>query len=168
MKIFSIVGYSGSGKTSTAVAVIKELIRRGCTVGAVKETHHAIRTDAQGTNTDLLRQAGASLVAARSLNETHVFFEERLPLQRILPFFDYDYVVLEGVSDMSVPQIVTAIDTEGIEAKLNAHTFAVSGVISDTLREYKGLPVINGIADTARLVNLIEEMAVIWQRDRTE
>ena len=165
MKIFSIIGYSHSGKTSTAEAVIRELIRRGYTVGAVKESHHAIRTDTQGSNTDRLRQAGASLVAARSQHETYVFFEERLPLERILAFFDYDYVVLEGVSDPSVPKIVTAIDTEGIEAKLSNSTFAVSGVISETLGEYKGLPVINGITDTARLVDLIEEKADNWQPD---
>ncbi len=168
MKIFSIVGYSHSGKTATAAALIRELIRRGYTVGAVKESHHAIRTDTQGTNTDLLRQAGAGLVAARSQNETHVFFDERLPLKNILAFFDYDYVVLEGVSDVAVPQIVTAVDTEGIEAKLSAQTFAVSGVISKTLREYKGLPVINGLADTARLADFIEEKAVIWRKDWEE
>ncbi len=168
MKIFSIVGYSHSGKTATAVAVIEELIRRGCTVGAVKESHHAIRTDVQGTNTDRLRRAGASLVAARGQGETHVFFNERLPLARILSYYDYDYVVLEGVSDSDVPQIITAIDTDGIEAKWNAHTFAVSGVISGRMSEYKGLTVINGIADTARLVDLIEKKAVIWQPVRTE
>ncbi len=168
MKIFSIVGYSHSGKTATAVAVIEELIRRGCTVGAVKESHHAIRTDVQGTNTDRLRRAGAALVAARGQGETHVFFNERLPLARILSYYDYDYVVLEGVSDSDVPQIITAIDTAGIEAKWNAHTFAVSGVISGRMSEYKGLPVINGIADTASLADLIEKKAVIWQPGRTE
>lgn len=168
MKIFSIVGYSHSGKTSTAAAVIRELIKRGYSVGAVKESHHAIKTDTEGSNTDLLRQAGAGLVAARSQNETHVFFNERLPLEKILPFFDYDYVVLEGVGDPAVPQIVTAIDAAGIEAKLSAQTFAVSGVISEMMREYKGLPVINGITDTAKLVDLIETKAYIWRHDRAE
>jgi molybdopterin-guanine dinucleotide biosynthesis protein B len=166
MKVFSIVGYSHSGKTSTAVAVIKELLKRGYTVGAVKESHHAIKTDTQGTDTDQLRGAGASLVAARGPNETHVFFDVRLPMQRLLSFFDYDYVVLEGVSDMDVPQIVTAIDTEGIEAKLNGRTIAVSGVISDSLSEYNGLPVINGMTDTAKLVNLIEEKTDDWEAAR--
>ncbi len=168
MKIFSIVGYSHSGKTTTAVAVIEELIRRGYTVGAVKESHHAIRTDAQGTNTDLLKQAGAALVAARGQGETHVFFSERLTIKRLLTFFDYDYVVLEGVSDMDVPQIVTAIDTQGIEAKLNGRTFAVSGVISRSMSEYKGLPVINAVLDAIRLVDMIETQADDWQRDQKE
>ena len=168
MKVFSIVGYSHSGKTTTAVAVIKELIMRGYTVGAIKDAHHAIRTDTQGTNTDLLHHAGAALVAARSQNETHVFFNERLPLRRIFCLYDHDYVVLEGVSDPAVPQIVAAIDTKGIEAKLNAQTFAVSGVISGSLRDYNGRPVINGITETAKLVDLIEEKAGIWRHDRAE
>lgn len=165
MKVFSIVGYSSSGKTTTAEAVIKELNRRGYTVGAVKESHHSIRTDEEGTNTSRLRQAGASLVAGRSQNETHLFFDMRLPIERLMCFFDFDFVVLEGVSDINAPQIVTAIDMEGIEAKCNERTFAVSGVISERLQEYKGLPVINGISDAIKLVDLIEEKVDNWMPD---
>ena len=165
MKVFCIVGYSSSGKTSTAEALIRELKRRGYTVGAVKESHHSIRTDEQGTNTSRLRQAGAPLVAARSQNETHLFFDTRISIERILRFFNFDFVVLEGVSDIDVPQIVTAIDIEGIKAKRNERTFAVSGVISEKLQEYKGLPVINGVLDTIKLADLVEEMVNNWVPD---
>lgn len=165
MRVFSIVGYSSSGKTATAVALIGELRRRGYTVGAVKESHHAVKTDAKGTNTDRMSEAGASLVAVRGVNGTHVFAAGRLPAERLLALFDDDFVVMEGVREPAVPQIVTATDAAGIEARLTERTFAVSGVVSAALGEYAGLPVINALTHAGALADLIERHAQEWPRD---
>ena len=39
MKVFSVIGLSKSGKTTTIENIIKELRRRNYTVGSVKEIH---------------------------------------------------------------------------------------------------------------------------------
>ena len=39
MKVFSVVGVTKSGKTTTIEQIIKEFIRRGYSVGSVKEIH---------------------------------------------------------------------------------------------------------------------------------
>lgn len=157
MKIFSIVGISKSGKTTTIEKIITELRRRGYTVGSVKEIHfHDFKMDVSGTNTDRHRAAGADPVTARGDRETDVMFGEKLKLADILKFYDCDYVVLEGVQDTVAPKIVTAHDIQGIEDRLDEAAFAISGRISEKISEYKGLPAINGLSDIVKLVDLIE------------
>ena len=158
MKVFSVSGLTKSGKTTTVENVIRELKARGYSVGSVKEIHyHAFKMDVEGTNTDRHSKAGAELVTARGMNETDILYPAMLPMDKILSFYDQDYVVLEGVNDINAPRIVTAHDIDGIEQKRDYRTIAISGVIADTMSEYKGLPVIHCINDTKRLVDLIEE-----------
>lgn len=159
MKVFGIIGFSGSGKTTIAEHIISELVRRGYSVGAVKNSHHAIQLDMQGTNTDRLSRAGALVVAARGQAQTHLIFAQSMAQDKLLDYFEQDYVIIEGEGGMDVPTIITAHDAQGIDAKLNAHAFAVSGVIAAQLGTYKGLPVICGISQTKQLVDIIEENA---------
>jgi len=158
MKVFSINGLTKSGKTTTVENVIRELKARGYSVGSVKEIHfHEFKIDVEGTNTDRHKKAGAELVTARGMYETDVLYPTMLPIEKILSFYDQDYVILEGVNDINAPKIVTAHDEDGIEQKLDYRTMAISGVIADRLTEYKGLPVIHCINETKRLVDMIEE-----------
>ncbi len=159
MKVFSINGLTKSGKTTTVENVIHELKARGYSVGSVKEIHfEAFKIDVEGTNTDRHKKAGSELVTARGMFETDVLYQSMLPIDKILSFYDQDYVILEGVSDINAPKIVTAHDEDGIDQRMDYRTMAISGVIADRLTEYKGLPVIHCINDTKRLVDMIEEV----------
>lgn len=71
MKVFSVYGITKSGKTTTIENIIRELKRRGYTVGSVKEIHYEkFAIDTEGTNTDRHRRAGAEPVTARGHFET--------------------------------------------------------------------------------------------------
>lgn len=158
MKVISVVGISSTGKTTTIENIIKELKRRNYSVGTVKEIHfHAFQMDVEGTNTYRHKEAGASLVTARGAHETDILFQEKLSLDRILTFYDHDYVILEGVRDTNIPKILTALDKEGIEDRFDETIVAISGKISAEITEYKGLPAINSLTNIEDLVDLIEE-----------
>nr|WP_300093019.1 molybdopterin-guanine dinucleotide biosynthesis protein B [Sedimentibacter sp.] len=158
MKVFSVIGISKSGKTTTIENIIKELVKRNYSVGTVKEIHsHNFKMDVDGTNTHKHRNAGSTLVTARGANETDVLFQRRLDLNEILDFYSHDYVILEGVRGTWAPTIVTAHDIQGIEDRMSETTFAFSGVISGDLSEYKGIPAINSVTEIEKLVDLIEE-----------
>lgn len=159
MRVLTVRGTTKTGKTTTAENIIRELRRRNYTVGSVKEIHfEKFAIDTEGTNTDRHKKAGASPVTARGMRETDVLFPEMLPMDRILSFYEQDFVVLEGVSDINAPSIITATEESDLDALQDYRTFAVSGVVANKgIGEYKGLPVINCIKDAARLVDLIEE-----------
>ncbi len=157
MKAFSVTGLTGSGKTSVIENIIKELKSRGFSVGSVKEIHFdAFRIDTEGKNTWRHRQAGADTVTARSHNETDILYQGHRPIYEVLSHYDQDFVILEGVRDAVVPEI--AVAAEDAEPQISPLTIAVSGRYANTHSgEYQGLPIINGITETKKLVDLIIE-----------
>jgi len=158
MKVFSVIGISGSGKTTTIENIIKELRKRNYSVGSVKEIHYEkFKIDAEGTNTQRHKAAGSMLVTARGAYETDILFQRKLSLNEILDFYNYDFVILEGVRDTCAPKIVTAHDEKGILDRLDETTFAISGRISNEIEEYNGIPVINSMINIEELVDLIEK-----------
>lgn len=158
MKIIMIKGITQTGKTTTAEAVIRELRKRGYSVGSVKDIHfEAFTMETEGTNTDRHKKAGAHPVTARGIRETDVMFDHTMDIDDILDFYDQDYVVLEGDSGANCPNIITGRTVQQLDDQYNELTIAVSGVISAELEEYKGLPIINGMTDVEKLVDLIEE-----------
>ncbi|MCL0032711.1 molybdopterin-guanine dinucleotide biosynthesis protein B [Peptococcaceae bacterium] len=158
MKVFSVVGASNTGKTTTIEAIISELRRRKYTVGSIKNIHfEKFCMDTEGTDTDRHKKSGSQLVTARGLNETDVLFPYQLDIESILKFYDHDYVIFEGVSEYNVPKILCACSKTEIEERLTPSVFAISGVISNEIKEYKGLPVFNPLADKEKLVDYIVE-----------
>lgn len=167
MKIITVFGYSGSGKTTTIEEIIKELTGRGYSVGTVKDIHNEeFSMDNEGTNTDRHKKAGATLVAARGLAETDILYQSQLPIQDILKHYNQDYVILEGDSGASAPMIITGKSVQELDEKFKQSegrtVIAVSGVVSTMLQTYKKLPVIDGLTEIVKLVDLIEEKAMDW------
>jgi len=160
MKVISVIGITQSGKTTTIENIIMELRRRRYTVGTVKEIHfHSFKMDAEGTNTDRHKKAGAEMVTARGEHETDILYQEKLSINKILSFYNQDFVILEGVRDTSSPKILTAHDMEGIEDRFDETVFAISGRISAEISQYKGVPAVNSMTHIGKLVDLIEEKA---------
>lgn len=158
MKVFSVFGISGSGKTTTIENIIQELRRRRYSVGSIKEIHFEDFTiETEGTNTDRHCKAGSELVTARGYNETDILYPVKLSLDDILKHYSQDYVVIEGIDTGNFPKIITAKNVNEIEERLDETVIAIAGIIANDISEYKGFPVINAIDDKKRLVDLIEE-----------
>ena len=159
MKVFSICGYSDSGKTTTAELVIRELTARGYTVGSIKEIHaedFAI-DGSPASDTARHRLAGSGLVTARGLTETDVMFPSKLDMRRILRFYEgFDYVIGESVRELPVPMIVTASTMEDLDKNWNEQVFCISGRIADEISGYRGVPALSAATKLSALVDLIE------------
>jgi molybdopterin-guanine dinucleotide biosynthesis protein B len=132
VKVFSVLGTSQSGKTTTIEAIISELRLRGFRVGSVKDIHFdAFAIDTPGTNTHRHRQAGAELVTARGHNETDLLYPAQLPMRDLLRHYQgYDWVALEGVADLPVPNVICTAD------KQNELTICAAGKYSGDLRTF--------------------------------
>ena len=158
MKIFSVIGYTLSGKTTTIENIIKELKKRKYSVGSIKDIHfEKFKIDKEGTNTYRHGEAGSEIVTARGYYETDILFPHKLSIEEILEFYSQDFVIMEGVTDYNLPLILCAQNEAEIKERLNDKVFAISGRISNSINEYKKIPVINAVEDTVRLVDFIEE-----------
>ena len=154
MKVFTVLGTSGSGKTTTIETVIVELSRRGYRVGSVKEIHYeAFAIDpSPASNTHRHRAAGAALVTARGYHETDMLYPEKLSMKAILRHYkDYDWVALEGVDDLPVPAVICTRD------KLRSQAICVSGKLGSEVAQYQGLPAFNVLENAAALCDFLEE-----------
>jgi len=162
MKLFTIIGYTNTGKTSTLIKIIKELVNRGKTVNTVKGIHiDHFSIDTKGKDSWLHKEAGAKAVGVRSDIETTIMYQKSLSVKELIPFFQGDYLILEGfTSEKMIPKILCAKSVEEIDHRFDETVFALSGIISNELSEFRGIKVINGITSTSELVDLVEKFAI--------
>ena len=149
MRIIMIKGFSKTGKTTTVTALVRELRSRGYSVGTVKDIHYeGFRADSPGTDTFKHMEAGACRVTGRGIRETALITDRQMTIDEILKYYKEDFVILEGDSGLKCPTIITGRTDEAV---------AVSGIIADSMTEYNGLPVINGVTEVKKLADLVEK-----------
>jgi len=66
MKLFGVVGWKNSGKTTLVAGLVTELKSRGVTVSTMKHAHHAFDLDQPGRDSYKHREAGAHEVLISS------------------------------------------------------------------------------------------------------
>jgi molybdopterin-guanine dinucleotide biosynthesis protein B len=156
MKIFSIIGYHHSGKTTAVENLIRYIKSTGQTISSIKDIHAEDFTmETPGSNSHRHLTASETNVFARGLNETYLIWNKQLTLHEMLPHLTTDWVVIEGMKSETLPQIIAAKNTEDIDKLLSDRVFAITGPVSETITEYKGFPCINAITDTEKLGSLV-------------
>ncbi len=163
MKVIAVNGITKSGKTTVCETIIAGLRKRGYSVGSVKEIHfEQFKIDpVETTNTNRHKNAGSQLVTARGMFETDILYQEMISMEEILKHYDHDYVILEGVTDLNVPKIITAHNVKEVAERIDYKSFLVSGVLAnDGIKECEGLEVIHALEDSERLVDKVEEIAI--------
>ncbi|OKY78661.1 MAG: Molybdopterin converting factor large subunit MoaE [Candidatus Methanohalarchaeum thermophilum] len=107
MKIFSVVGYSNSGKT-TLIKKISDSLE-----GNVSVIKHVHEFDKKGKDTDKLLRESNNVVAV-SKNRSIKIKKSDFPLEESIEELEgeTDYVILEGFKKSSYPKIVLGSDVE--------------------------------------------------------
>ena len=102
MKLISIVGHSGCGKTTLMVALVRELSQRGLRVATIKHAHHKVELDTPGKDSYRHKEAGAALSKLLTRDALQLVADatlEREPEQLARRFLgEADVVLAEGFS----------------------------------------------------------------------
>jgi len=100
MRVYGVIGWKNSGKTTLMVRLVEEITGRGFTVSTVKHVHHDVDLDQPGKDSHRHRLAGASEVVLASAHRFALMREHRGPepelpeiLARLAPV---DLVLVEG------------------------------------------------------------------------
>lgn len=109
MKVYGIIGWKNSGKTSLMERLVAEITARGLSVSTIKHVHHDVDLDQPGKDTFRHRSAGAREVVLASAHRFALLHEHRGPepaltdiLQRLAPV---DLVLVEGYKRDPHPKI---------------------------------------------------------------
>lgn len=106
--IVSVVGYSGSGKTTFIVKLVPELTRRGIRVGTIKHDVHGFQMDKPGKDSWRHKQSGAAMTVisspmqigmVRDVDHDHSLDE----LSALFP--GVDLIVTEGYKRSDKPKL---------------------------------------------------------------
>ncbi|MCL4068543.1 molybdopterin-guanine dinucleotide biosynthesis protein B [Pseudomonas sp. GX19020] len=109
MKIYGVIGWQNSGKTTLMERLVATLTQRGLSVSTVKHVHHDVDLDQPGKDTWRHREAGAQEVVLASAKRFVILREHRGPepeltevLARLTPV---DLVLVEGYKRDAHPKI---------------------------------------------------------------
>jgi molybdopterin-guanine dinucleotide biosynthesis adapter protein len=109
MKVYGVIGWKNSGKTSLMERLVAEITGRGFSVSTVKHVHHAVDLDQPGKDTFRHRQAGAREVVLASADRLAILVEHRgtepelrAVLARLAPV---DLVLVEGYKRDAHPKV---------------------------------------------------------------
>jgi molybdopterin-guanine dinucleotide biosynthesis protein B len=123
MRVYGIVGWKNSGKTTLVERLVTEITIRGFSVSTVKHAHHTFDVDHEGKDSFRHRAAGATEVLLASRNRWALMHEIRdgaePPLSELLEKISpVDLVLIEGYK-------------RGNHAKVEAHrTETKQGLLS--------------------------------------
>lgn len=109
MKVYGIIGWKNSGKTSLMERLVAEVTARGHSVSTVKHVHHDVDLDQPGKDSYRHRTAGAREVVLASRERFALMAEHRGPepelpaiLARLAPV---DLVLVEGYKRDAHPKV---------------------------------------------------------------
>jgi len=162
MRVFSISGFSGTGKTTLIESIVRNLVLRGYSVVTIKSSQHEPR-DGRGTDTERLQLAGAIMSyfhgpsdRERSLSDI-VSYRER-SLRDIVSSSPSDYLIVEGMKSSPIPKFwcighSSVGDTIPIEVK------AIISWDAEKMEDKYGIPILAS-HDIEQIVAIIRKEAV--------
>ncbi|MBM3146993.1 MAG: molybdopterin-guanine dinucleotide biosynthesis protein B, partial [Actinobacteria bacterium] len=163
----SFVGKKKSGKTTVLAGVIGELVRRGRRVAVIKSDQHGFAIDVPGTDTYVLREAGADVTAIASPEQVAVMSRvpQAVPLLGLVWRLrePVDIVLTEGFVRQPAPKI--EVSRAARSDSLIAPPDELLAIVSDQRFPEHRVPQID-LDDVAAVAELLERQIVAHRRRR--
>ncbi|MHA1509299.1 MAG: molybdopterin-guanine dinucleotide biosynthesis protein B [Promethearchaeota archaeon] len=136
MKVISVIGYSGSGKTHIIEFLIKKCkTELNLEVSVIKNIHEH-KIDEEGKDSFKFSEAGAVFsVSKNKFNQNAIYLNKKINLDALIAWlntspFKVDLIIIEGFRDVSYPTILCVKELQDIEAQLNKNVKLISGLIT--------------------------------------
>ncbi|GBE42614.1 molybdopterin-guanine dinucleotide biosynthesis adapter protein [bacterium BMS3Bbin10] len=144
-KIFGVIGWKNSGKTTLMARLLEEFSRRGYVVSAIKHAHHKFDIDHPGRDSYKFRNAGARQVALISPKRwalMHEFRDEEEPdFEEILSHIGpCDLILVEGYKGGPFPKIEARSPRSLTQEPLSGDDRRIVAIASDGEANTGALP----------------------------
>ncbi len=160
--VFSVVAWSGSGKTTFLEKLIPELKKRGLRVAAVKHDAHGFDIDREDKDTGRLTKAGADVTAIFCGDRAAVMENRPLTAEEVVGrITDVDVIITEGCKTGPWRKIALMRAASG--KPLPAPVEECLAIVTDC--EIKTDKPLFGLDDAAGVANLIIR-SMDWDNER--
>lgn len=167
-RIFGIIGWKNSGKTTLMARLLEEFTRRGHSVSALKHAHHSFDIDHPGRDSYRFREAGARQVALVSPKRWAIMHElrdeEKPPLEEVLAHIaPCDLVLVEGYKNAPFPKIEARSSRSLTQDPLSDNDPHIVAIAYEDDTRTNGLPGFD-INDIAGIADFIAEHVKLGAR----
>ena len=148
--IYSVVAYSGTGKTTLLAKLVAELKSRGVRVAVIKHDAHDFDIDHEGKDSWMFTRAGADVTVIVSDSKAAIMENRPITLDMLLSkVTDVDIILTEGYKSGVWPKIAVKRGSTGKPLPFpSGECFAiVTDVPEDTDTPCFGLDDVKGLAD---------------------
>jgi len=165
LKILSLFGYSGSGKTHFITTAVKKLKQRLNFEVAVIKNIHQHRIDEKGKDSYLFSHSGAQYsIVKNKFDEYGIFFKSDTNIEDLINWIEngplkIDLIFTEGFRNLSYPAILCVKNFSEIEKQLNSNVKMISGLIVNeiyNLKQKNNIPIVNISKDFETFLDLFE------------
>lgn len=160
--ILGVTGSSGSGKTTLIEKLIRELTKRGYSIGTVKHHHGKLEADKEGKDTWRHKKAGAIATALTATDGVfvNIQYEKELELHELVErfFHQCDLVIVEGYRNAPIPKLLVLKENSTDNYDLISHGLTIA-VIADFPLEAKDVTRFSR-DDISAICDFIEEKVI--------
>jgi len=136
MKVISVIGYSGSGKTHIIEFLIKKFKTEFNFEVSVVKNIHEHRIDEEGKDSFKFSEAGAVFsVIKNKFNQNAIYLNKKISVDALINWlnkspYKVDLIIIEGFRDVSYPTILCVKELQDVEVQLNKNIKLISGLIT--------------------------------------
>ncbi|MFX0148277.1 MAG: molybdopterin-guanine dinucleotide biosynthesis protein B [Candidatus Hodarchaeota archaeon] len=165
MKIVSVIGYSGSGKTfliSNAIKLLKQQLNLKSSV--IKNVHkHEI--DVEEKDSYKFADVGAQYSIIRNnLKENAIFIKKDIEIKSLIELIEVgplktDILFIEGFRNLNFPTILCVKNFSEIKSQLTKKVKMISGLVTKNQTDLQAeidLPIIDIINNFERFLNIFK------------
>ena len=112
--VYSVVAFSGTGKTTVLEKLIRIIKTRGLRVAVIKHDAHEFEIDREGKDSWRMTQAGADVTAVASATKAAIMQNRYIPIEELIGMIsDVDVIITEGYKHGPWPKIALARQANG-------------------------------------------------------
>ena len=136
MKIISVIGYSGSGKTYIIEKIIRKLkVELNLEVGVIKYIHEH-RVDEKGKDSFRFSESGAVFsIIKNKFDEIAIFLKKEINLDELITWLDQspfkmEIMIFESFRNLPYPTVLCVKEFKAIKEQLSENVIMISGLIT--------------------------------------
>jgi len=152
MKIISVIGYSGSGKTYLIEKIIRKLkVELNLEVSVIKYIHEH-RIDERGKDSFRFSESGAVFsIINNKFGESAIFLKKEINLDELIIWldqspFNMEIIIFESFRNLPYPTILCVKELKDVKEQFTENVKMISGLITKseiTQSEEVDLPVVD-------------------------